>query len=64
MFSVALNIINFVFAFMAGVVLAAAFGYEWWLFTFILGFVLWNVLAASIVFVIGVVFMNDIEGGK
>jgi hypothetical protein len=64
MFSVFVMIINFVFAFMAGVVLAAVFGYEWWLFTFIVGFVLWNVLAASIVLVLGAVFMNDMEVGK
>lgn len=63
MFSVSLMIINFVFAFMAGVVFAAMFGFEWWVFTFAVGFVLWNVFVASIVVFVGFIFMRDLDGG-
>jgi hypothetical protein len=56
-------IINFVFAVMAGVVLSAVFAFEWGIFTFFIGFGLWNVMAAGIVLVAGFVFGNRIEGG-
>ena len=64
MFSVALIIINFVFAFMAGVTLAAVFGFEWWPIIFALGFGLWNFVSIGSVFVIGFIFIKDLEGGE
>lgn len=62
MFQVAMLIINFVFAFMAGVVFSAVFGFEWWVLTFFVGFVLWNVATASMLLIVGFVLGNRVEG--
>ena len=64
MFSVFVMIMNFVFAVMAGVVLAAISGSDWWPLFFVAGFVLWNFVAVGIVLLFGFVFVRELEGGK
>lgn len=64
MFNVFVLIMNFVFSVMSGVVFTAALGFDWWLLSFFVGFVLWNVVAGSIVLFVGFVLGNRVEGGK
>ena len=67
MFYYAMLIINFCFAVVSGAVLSAVLGSDWWFVTFLVGFVLWNVVASAIVLFVGFVgfvFISQVEGGK
>lgn len=64
MWNVFLVMMNVVFSIMAGVIFTAVFG-GWWLVTFFVGLVLWNILIGAILLIIGFVMsVETIEGGK
>jgi hypothetical protein len=58
MWNVFLVIMNLVFSIMAGVIFTAVFG-GWWLLTFLIGLVLWNVVIGAILLIAG--FIMSIE---
>ena len=63
MFNVFIVLMNFVFSIMAGVIFSAALGFDWWLLSFIVGVVLWNVAVGAIILFVGFVFANSFERG-
>ena len=62
MWNVFIVMMNVVFSIMAGVIFSAVIGYEWWLVTFFIGFVLWNVAIGAILLVAGFVLSIETIG--
>lgn len=59
MFNVFLLILNFAFSLTAGVVFAVVTGWDLWLISFFVGFVLWNVVVSAILLVVGFVLSES-----
>ena len=62
MWNVFVVMMNVVFSVMAGVVFATLVGVDWWLLTFFIGFVLWNVFIGAILLIAGFVLSLESIG--
>lgn len=59
MWNVFVVIMNLVFSIMAGAICVAVIGSDWWLLTFFIGLVLWNVVIGAILLIVG--FIVSVE---